>query len=150
MPDISTFWARTRRAGTGRLAGAGPGRQGDDLETAVLISLFTDRRADPDDVIPDGTGDPRGWWGDTGRDRRSAPSSGCWSGPSRPRRPGCAAEDYIDDALAWLVEDGIAASSRSTAAWQRRRAGLGRHGHHHRAGGRQRVFNYQWAWKAVN
>lgn len=28
-----------------------------DLETAVLISLFTDRRASDDDVVPDGTDD---------------------------------------------------------------------------------------------
>jgi phage gp46-like protein len=34
------------------------------LETAVIISLFTDRQADDDDIIPDGTNDKRGWWGD--------------------------------------------------------------------------------------
>ncbi|HFV5416512.1 TPA: phage GP46 family protein, partial [Escherichia coli] len=35
------------------------------LVTQVLICLFTDARADDDDVIPDGSGDPRGWPGDT-------------------------------------------------------------------------------------
>lgn len=34
------------------------------LETAVLISLFTDRRADDGDVLPSGETDRRGWWGD--------------------------------------------------------------------------------------
>ena len=34
------------------------------LETAVLLSLFIDRRANPDDEIPDGEDDPRGYWGD--------------------------------------------------------------------------------------
>ena len=34
------------------------------LETAVLMSLFLDRRAEPDDEIPDGDDDPRGYWGD--------------------------------------------------------------------------------------
>ena len=34
------------------------------LETAVLMSLFLDRRANPDDEIPDGEDDPRGYWGD--------------------------------------------------------------------------------------
>jgi phage gp46-like protein len=38
---------------------------GNDLETAVAICLFTDARADPDFVPPDGSGDLRGWWGDT-------------------------------------------------------------------------------------
>lgn len=35
------------------------------LVTLVLICLFTDARADADDIIPDGSGDPRGWPGDT-------------------------------------------------------------------------------------
>ncbi|WP_035605135.1 phage GP46 family protein [Edwardsiella tarda] len=37
----------------------------DGLVTLVLICLFTDARADVDDEIPDGSGDPRGWPGDT-------------------------------------------------------------------------------------
>lgn len=37
----------------------------DGLVTLVLICLFTDTRADADDEIPDGSGDPRGWPGDT-------------------------------------------------------------------------------------
>ncbi len=37
----------------------------DGLVTLVLICLFTDSRADADDEIPDGSGDPRGWPGDT-------------------------------------------------------------------------------------
>lgn len=35
------------------------------LVTLVLISLFTDVRAGADDVIPDGSDDPRGWPGDS-------------------------------------------------------------------------------------
>src|SRR4051812_18257550 len=42
-------------AGSGLVSGC-------DLVTAVLISLFTDAAADTDDAIPDGSGDPRGWW----------------------------------------------------------------------------------------
>jgi phage gp46-like protein len=43
--------------------------QGDDgLLTAVIVSLFTDRRANADDPLPDERvgvpSDPRGWWGD--------------------------------------------------------------------------------------
>ena len=34
------------------------------LYTAMLLSLFTDRRANADDTIPDGSADRRGWWGD--------------------------------------------------------------------------------------
>jgi phage gp46-like protein len=34
------------------------------IETAILLCLMTDARAQPGDVIPDGSGDPRGWLGD--------------------------------------------------------------------------------------
>lgn len=37
---------------------------GDDLETAVLICLFTDCVADPDFVLTDRSTDRRGWWAD--------------------------------------------------------------------------------------
>ncbi len=40
-------------------------RQDDGLATLVLQILFTDARADPSDVLPDGTNDRRGWIGDT-------------------------------------------------------------------------------------
>lgn len=35
------------------------------LRTAVILSLFLDRRADDDDVLPNGSNDRRGWWADT-------------------------------------------------------------------------------------
>lgn len=34
------------------------------LETEVILRLFCDRLAGPDDEIPDGSDDRRGWWGD--------------------------------------------------------------------------------------
>src|SRR5687767_5037389 len=37
---------------------------GEDLETAIILSLFTDRRAKADDILDD-PNDKRGWWGDT-------------------------------------------------------------------------------------
>ena len=40
---------------------------GDDLTTAVLLSLLTDRQADLDDPLPEKNApfpDRRGWWGD--------------------------------------------------------------------------------------
>ena len=35
------------------------------LQTAIYISLFTDRRIGEDDEIPDRSNDRRGYWGDT-------------------------------------------------------------------------------------
>lgn len=90
----------------------------DGLETAVLISLFSDRRAEPDDELPDGTGDRRGWWADVflpvDGDRIG---SRLWllerakQRPDVPRR----AEEFMAEALAWLVEDGIAAAVEPAA-----------------------------------
>ena len=35
------------------------------LRTAVILSLFLDRRAEDDDILPNGSDDRRGWWADT-------------------------------------------------------------------------------------
>ena len=81
------------------------------LETAVLISLFTDRRAEPGDV-PAGE-DLRGWWGDSfseqGDDRIG---SRLWLLSRKKLLPETArlARFYAREALQWLLDDGIAAS----------------------------------------
>ncbi|MDR7259883.1 phage gp46-like protein [Sphingomonas sp. BE270] len=84
-----------------------------DLQTAVLISLFTDAEAGADDVIPDGSGDPRGWWaGPIGsklwlRERSKA----------TPDLPELIRND-IGQALQWLIDDGVVASIAVTAEYQ--------------------------------
>lgn len=48
-----------------------PGQLDDtnQLQTAIIIALATDRRANDDDVLPDlRSDDRRGWWGDTNAD----------------------------------------------------------------------------------
>lgn len=109
----------------------------DGLKTAVLISLFTDRRAEPDDALPDdlpgqpGTGNPRGWWGDW----YAPPQLPAILGASTPFAPGtlpvpadrigsrlwllsrekqlqsvvAKAQAYCQEALAWLTDNQIAA-----------------------------------------
>ena len=69
MTDIALVFDSTKWQGDFVLAG-GALQMDDTLKTAILISLFSDRRADPGDVLPNedpnhpGGGDPRGWWGD--------------------------------------------------------------------------------------
>ncbi|SFT73695.1 phage GP46 family protein [Halomonas saccharevitans] len=80
------------------------------LETAVLLSLFTDRRALLEDRLPDGSSDRRGYWADAYRDRRHG--SRLWllhreKAEEDVRRR---AREYAEEALAWLIEDGIAES----------------------------------------
>ncbi len=89
------------------------------LRTAVIISLFTDRRASASDAIPDGTDDRRGWWGDIYPDVEGD-LIGCrlWlldrekDLPSRLRL----AETYAREGLAWMIEDSVAKTVEVSAS----------------------------------
>ena len=80
------------------------------LVRAVIISLFTWRRANADDPLP---GDQRmGWWGDSfpaaDNDRIG---SRLWllSRSKLTATTVAKAKEYAEEALAWLVADGVAA-----------------------------------------
>ena len=91
------------------------------LRTAVILSLFLDRRANDDDVIPDGSTNRRGWWADTiapmtsygiggGAESEDRIGSRLWL-LSREKQLSSVLEKakfYAEEALAWLVEDGEA------------------------------------------
>ena len=97
------------------------------LETAVILSLFTDAQAQPGDVIPDGSANPRGWWGDMPVDPAQQDAS------APPDRIGSRlwlldralqtaetlrlAELYALEALQWMIDDGIAATITATASF---------------------------------
>ncbi|NDY41243.1 hypothetical protein G3N55_00060 [Dissulfurirhabdus thermomarina] len=93
------------------VAEAGSLRTTDDLDAAVLVSLFSDRRADDDDVTRDMLEERRGWWGDTYAlvpgDRIG---SRIWllAREKLSRDTLARAREYAAEALAWLVEDGLA------------------------------------------
>lgn len=85
---------------------------GDDIDTAVLISLFSDRLANADDVTDDG--DRRGWWGDTGQEYLIG--SRLWLLARSPlsRAVAANAEVYAEEALAWLVDDKVLSAVGAT------------------------------------
>lgn len=152
MPDIATVWVPAAGRGDWTLAGRDLA-SGHDLATAVIISLFTDRRADADDIIPDGTGDPRGWWGDTGRLRPLGSKLWLLERAMKTEATRLRAEDYAAEALAWLVEDGVAADVQVAASWQARADSSGFLGLSvviTDPSGRPAVFNYEWAWGDVS
>lgn len=78
------------------------------LETAVILSLYTDRRAEPDDPLPDGSTDRRGYWADAYNDRPHG--SRLWLLHREKERDAVLrrARTYAEEALAWLVEDEVA------------------------------------------
>jgi len=100
----------------------------DTLETAVIVSLFSDARARSDDVIPDGTGNPRGWWADKAEPRlRPAASndrlgSRLWLLSREKQIPATLVrlKGYVAEALAWMVEDKLASRIDVEASFPRR------------------------------
>lgn len=79
--------------------------EGSALESAVLISLFTDARV-TDEELPEGEQSRRGHWGDafTG----AATGSKLWLLSRAKRTPETLRlyEDYGRQALRWLIDDG--------------------------------------------
>lgn len=90
----------------------------DPLLRAVVISLFTWRRANPDDVVE---GARWGWWGDglddTADDRIG---SRLWllAREKVTNEVMTRAREYADEALAWLLDDRVATSVVVTAERQ--------------------------------
>lgn len=79
-----------------------------DIKTAVLLSLFSDRRAEQDDVLPDESASRRGWWGDALNARRLGSRLWLLGREKQLREVVVRAREYAEEALAWLVEEGIA------------------------------------------
>lgn len=96
----------------------------DTLATAVIISLFTDARAEDDDRLPWNSTDRRGWVGDafmpTGFDDR--PDT--WGNRLWLLYTSKAPVDILErarftawESLQWLVRDGLASRVDVVAAW---------------------------------
>jgi len=100
-----------------------PDKVSNRLLRSVIISLFTWRRAEVDDILP--ANQKFGWWGDiypaVANDRIGSRLWLLSRAKFLPDVPG-RAKEYAEQALAWLVEDGIA----STVEVQAERQGLER------------------------
>jgi phage gp46-like protein len=83
----------------------------DGIETAVLMSLFSDRRATEEDSLPDPSNtDLKGWWGDQVADFPGDEiGSLLWllSRSKTTQDTLVKAEAYVKDALQWLIDDGV-------------------------------------------
>jgi len=81
----------------------------DGLETAVIISLFTDRRASPEQIPPEYPQDDlRGYWGDiTNASATDQTGSLLWLLAREKQLPQTLsrAEQYCREALAWMIDD---------------------------------------------
>lgn len=148
MTDIATIWDVPNSRGDWLFDGVSL-LSGNDLSTAVLISLFSDRLANADDTIADGSSDPRGWWADA--DSSHPIGSRLWL---LARAKGTAdvlgrAKDYITEALRWLIDDGVAARVDVITEFTTPNM-LGCQVIVHRRDGSSVAMNFDWAWKGVN
>ena len=116
MSDVAIQWNVALGRGDWVLSGALI-ETGDDLQTAVLLSLFTDRVAEADDVIPDGTSDRRGWWGDAYESNPIGSRLWLLDRAKGTAETVASARDYIAEALQWLIDDGVVASFEITVEW---------------------------------
>lgn len=129
MRDIALIW--NPALGEADLAMNGGDLATDGgLQTAVIISLFTDRLANPGDPIPDGTADRRGWWGDMPLDpgaQDTAPSGPDLTGSRlwlleralQTQETLNQARAFAEESLAWMVTDGVAGSVSAAASFPR-------------------------------
>lgn len=81
-----------------------------DIKTAVIISLFTDRRAKDDDELPDSKGSKRGWWGDAFMSDPIGSRLWLLSRAKQTQANVIRAKDYAKEALQWLINEGVAES----------------------------------------
>ncbi|TCK39641.1 phage gp46-like protein [Paraburkholderia sp. BL8N3] len=146
--DIQIFWDAANNRGDWKTMGPVLSTGG-DLETAILVSLFTDRMAAPDDEIPDGSGDPRGWWGDAGNAHQTGSRLWLLQRAKQTTETLQRAYDYIAEALQWLIDDGIVARLDITVEWTRE-SFLGANVVAHQQDGTKVSTAYSWAWNGIS
>jgi phage gp46-like protein len=80
----------------------------DTLASAVLVSLMSDRLAQPYEVKPGQ--DRRGWWADAFDDIPHLTGSRLWLLEREKQLPAVVkrCKDYCEEALEWFIDDGLA------------------------------------------
>ena len=108
MADIALTWRND--IGSGDLCVVGADLLADPgLETAVLVSLFSDRRVREEELPPDVSG-RRGWWGDRLADDNDEIGSRLWllRREKQTAQVLVQADVYCREALSWMISDGVA------------------------------------------
>lgn len=148
MSDTTIQWDVLNARGDWALVGAQL-QTGNDLQTAVLISLFTDRQATSDDVIPDGSGDPRGWVGDLGSDYPIGSRLWLLDRSKQTSAVLAKASDYCNEALQWLIDDGVVAKFAIVTEWTKPTT-LGIQITAYKQDGTTVAMNFSSAWNGIN
>lgn len=151
MGDIALIWSDSY---TGDIATAYFDLQTDEgLQTAILISLFSDRRASVWEELPAGETNRRGWWGDVAPEvPGDLIGSRLWL-LSREKKLASVivrANEYTREALQWLIDDKVA--QRVDVSAEATRAGdndaLAIQVTVYRPSGDAAQFRYNYAWQS--
>ncbi len=124
---------------------------GREIETAVIMSIFTWRRANSDDELPEGETSRQGWWADTYADvPNDKIGSRIWL--ARRRKMTQATQVFIYDCLVeclqWLIDDEIAVKIDI----ETERQGLSTLAIKiiiHEASGAETALRYSFIWEAM-
>ena len=118
---------------------------GNDLETAIIVSLWSDAVADPGDILPVNTNnDPRGVWFDAFQ-APDITGSKLWQILNRIRNQQTLndAQDFAQKALQWMIDDGVASAVSVTPSFYGS-AGVGLVTKITQPDGTVSVFSYVW------
>lgn len=154
--DIALFYDEANLAFDWQLVG-GDLVVDDGLYTPLALSICSDRLANSDDAIPDGSGDRRGTWMDTqAGDAPDGPpdfaGTRLWLlGRAKQTRANLAlGVQYLEEALAWMIADGVASSVTVTGTYPSLGVGIWSVAIAERnADGTQTTHNYDVLWRAT-
>ena len=111
MGDITLTWDAARGRADWSFSN-GDLTTGNDLQSAVILSLFTDLELPEGQAVPDGSTDRRGWWANAYETRPYG--SLLWTmfrtKIVNPATTALQAKQYASAALQWLLDDGVVAT----------------------------------------
>jgi len=110
MADIELNWIAADFGADFRIE-SGDLSKDNELRSAVVLSLFSWRRANPDDRLPDDDSGRMGWWGDSyGTTADSKLGSRLWllRREKLTQETITRAVEYCREALQWLIDDRVA------------------------------------------
>jgi len=123
---------------------------GMDLETAIYLSLFTNRRANPEDKID--SDDRGGWWGDTylsGTNDKYGSRLWLLNRSKHTQQVLNLARAYALEAVQWLIDDGVAQAVEVDAEAVRNNV-LGISVAVVKPNEKVDVFRYEYTWDQLN
>ncbi len=109
MGDVALAWSDQQQGDI--VVGPTDLATDEGLQTAVLISLFSDRRVSANEELPAGEDARRGWWGDTfADDPNDRIGSRLWLLHREKQLASVIdrANEYAREALQWLIDDRVA------------------------------------------